>query len=79
MGKRTWLEKNISYSYLPYIATLTDDAKGRELAQILCCDIRLDWEQRGFTKLTQQKSLMDIRLKHLKKSLGGKSLCSEIH
>jgi hypothetical protein len=70
MGKRSWLDQALQENYLPAIAALENSEQGRQEAAQLCQELRQSWEQRGFSTLEQQQSLMDTTRRAIKQRLG---------
>jgi hypothetical protein len=72
MGKRTWLNHAIANEYLPFLASLDDNEKGKAKAEQFNQTIRNSWSAKGLTELSQQQSLMDTTRKAIKNYLGEK-------
>ena len=70
MGKRSWLEKDLSDRWLPVLAKLENNAGGRRQAANLCKTIRSGWAEKGFKQLNQQQSLMDQVRVAIRQNLG---------
>jgi hypothetical protein len=70
MGKRAWLEEQLTNRYLPAIAALKDTTKGRAKAEQLAQEMRQDWVERGLEELSQQQGLMDRVRRAIKDQLG---------